>query len=595
MIDPVVMATVVSPNSNGHENACWPCDEESSVAFSSFAQPGRRYKQGSVMSVPRTPASRDLVADLPKRVVPPGTTRYGLVIGIDKYTDGRLNLRCAAADARAIRDLMVDPECGCFPPENVRLLLDHEATTENVFRALARLSMTAAENDLVWVCYAGHAAVRGDDAYWLTHDADVDDLFATALGSDRITRALSRLRSKRLLLILDCCHAAATALMKNPTRQDVTAKDVFGRFEGHGTITLAASDGKQRSVELSEVGHGAFTYFLTRGLRGEADMNDDGVVTADELWHYLRGKVTEASGRAGNLQTPMLIGAMTHDVALTLNAVATANKQRLLSEIEMLVGLRAHQLTTAEGRFCEEILLRGARTHVERSLLESLEELADGRLTPAQFRRLVQVAHFNMYETRVPESAESESRAQEPSDAESHAKEAAETKSRSKSAAGAEWRAKEAEVETRTGGARTNGAENEVRLDRIRITRFAIESVLGNATVVSVQRDQVRRVVLRPRSYGPLAFLALMLTLGIIPLLWLNAATAAVLFWIAIVFLSVLVDRIIRYRGARFVLEVWTDRRTHQLDLVAFVPAELESFVTAAAVQVGLTIERSGR
>jgi hypothetical protein len=40
-----------------------------------------------------------------------GTTRHGLVIGIDKYADARLNLRCAVADARVLRELMIDAEC----------------------------------------------------------------------------------------------------------------------------------------------------------------------------------------------------------------------------------------------------------------------------------------------------------------------------------------------------------------------------------------------------------------------------------------------------------------------------------------------------
>src|SRR5215475_10058059 len=101
---------------------------------------------------------------------------------------------------------MVDPECGCFPPENVQLLVDHEATTDGIFRALARLRRQATENDMVWIYYAGHAAVE-DNGYWVTHDSDVDDLFATALSSERINSVLTQLRARRVLRILDCCYA----------------------------------------------------------------------------------------------------------------------------------------------------------------------------------------------------------------------------------------------------------------------------------------------------------------------------------------------------------------------------------------------------
>ena len=57
------------------------------------------------------------------------------------------------------------------------------------------------------------------------------------------------------------------------------------------------SNGSQKSVELGESGHGAFTHFLVEGRRGGADTDGDGVVTADELWVCLNGKVRDAARR----------------------------------------------------------------------------------------------------------------------------------------------------------------------------------------------------------------------------------------------------------------------------------------------------------
>jgi hypothetical protein len=64
---------------------------------------------------------RDLSAVSSVRVVPAGTSRHGLGIGVDKYADERLNLRCAVADARMLHALMVDPGCGCFPRQRRRV------------------------------------------------------------------------------------------------------------------------------------------------------------------------------------------------------------------------------------------------------------------------------------------------------------------------------------------------------------------------------------------------------------------------------------------------------------------------------------------
>lgn len=94
--------------------------------------------------------TRDITAFLGERVVPPGAGRYGLVIGIEQYRDARLNPRCAAA-ARAIFDLMIDPNYGMFPKENVRLLFNEEAMKDDVWPAQAtRESVCRRRLDSPW-------------------------------------------------------------------------------------------------------------------------------------------------------------------------------------------------------------------------------------------------------------------------------------------------------------------------------------------------------------------------------------------------------------------------------------------------------------
>ncbi|NLH72753.1 MAG: hypothetical protein GX456_06845 [Verrucomicrobia bacterium] len=60
-----------------------------------------------------------------------GASRHGLVIGVD-YADPKLRLPGAPVDAQAIYNLMIDPQCGLFPKENVRLLLNEQATFRNI-------------------------------------------------------------------------------------------------------------------------------------------------------------------------------------------------------------------------------------------------------------------------------------------------------------------------------------------------------------------------------------------------------------------------------------------------------------------------------
>ena len=320
--------------------------------------------------------TRDLALKLRERVLPPGRSRYGLVIGIDRYQDTRLDLRCAAADARLIHGLMVDPDCGVFDEGNVELLLDTDATKDGIWRSLAGLRRKAGPEDTVWVYFAGHAAPEDDQTYWLAHDSDVNDLYATGLGAEQISGALSRVDADRRIVLLDCCHAAATTLQKNPTRAAVPAEELLGRFQGRGAVTLCSSDGGQRSVELEEHGHGAFTYFLERGLRGEADLDGDGVVTAEELWTYLEGRVTKAARKAGVDQSPLMIGQFSHGLPLSVCPDHLRSRSSVADLVHGMIGLGSNDLTTEEARWCLELLSRPAANDHELQLLSLLEYVA---------------------------------------------------------------------------------------------------------------------------------------------------------------------------------------------------------------------------
>ncbi len=337
--------------------------------------------------------TRDIAAAIRQEVIPEGAKRLGLVIGIDQYQDPRLNLRCARADAEAMRNLMLDPECGLFDAENVTLLADEDATRESIWRALAGLRRKAHKQDCVWIYYAGHGAPEGDDFYWVPHDGDVDDLYSTGLSRRDLNRVLDDLQAERIVTFMDCCHAAAMASQKHKTRSVMNAEVAFGAYTGKGRLIFAASDGREKSVEIAEHGRGAFSYFLERGLRGEADHACAGVVTTDGLWHYLKDKVTEVARAAGNPQSPVRIGEETHHFALSLNPLEVGRRKRLAEAVRTIVGVGLDQLSTQEGHVCLEILRRKHQNDSERDLMEELNAIGNENFRVKTLRRMIAAAH----------------------------------------------------------------------------------------------------------------------------------------------------------------------------------------------------------
>ena len=70
-------------------------------------------------------------------------------------------------------------------------------------------------------------------------------------------------------------------------------------------IVFTAGESNQTAGVLDEVKHGRFSYFVFKGLEGEADANQDGKISAGELHAYVRESVGRFSAGA---QTPTMLG-----------------------------------------------------------------------------------------------------------------------------------------------------------------------------------------------------------------------------------------------------------------------------------------------
>jgi uncharacterized caspase-like protein len=73
-------------------------------------------------------------------------------------------------------------------------------------------------------------------------------------------------------------------------------------------VVFAAADSNQISSSYPEKQHGLFTYFLLKGLRGEADKNNDKEIAVDELEVYLVTNVKKTAGQLDREQTPQVMG-----------------------------------------------------------------------------------------------------------------------------------------------------------------------------------------------------------------------------------------------------------------------------------------------
>ena len=233
---------------------------------------------------------------------------YAVLIGIDKYEDPRIpNLTFARADAQGIHEVLVDPELGRFPPENVTLLTDEEATERQIRTVIGRdLRRSAGADDLVFIYYAGHGSAEIDpkcayqdglEKYIIPADAELDNLFSTAIAMNHIQTFFKRIEAKQILFFIDSCYSgeAGGRTFQNPnfTKRAAMTNDFLEAFSGEGRLVVTACDVNEVSLETTEAKHGLFTYHLIEGLKGKADTDKDGFVSMHELYSYVFDKVSQ--------------------------------------------------------------------------------------------------------------------------------------------------------------------------------------------------------------------------------------------------------------------------------------------------------------
>lgn len=226
--------------------------------------------------------------------------RLALVVATGSYTDPALaKLRAPGQDASDLANVLKDAAVGGF---EVEMVLD--APADSLRRQVARFCAHVRPSDLALVYLSCHGVL--DDRgrlYYATVDTDRALLSATAVSSVWLNEQLEDCRSRRQILVLDCCHSGAFA--KGAKGEGELA--LRERFEGRGRVVLTGSRATEYAFEHNRVVgdsvSSVFTSALVEGLRsGDADQDGDGMITVSELYDYAYQAVRTREAR----QTPTL-------------------------------------------------------------------------------------------------------------------------------------------------------------------------------------------------------------------------------------------------------------------------------------------------
>ncbi|HEX5185652.1 MAG TPA: caspase family protein, partial [Nitrososphaeraceae archaeon] len=236
--------------------------------------------------------------------------RAAIIIGINSYEDEIDPLSGAENDAKELFKLLTSDKGG-FESNDNYLLLGKSATQRNIIERVAEIFRNDDQYELVIFYFSGHGFVdRKGDLYLSTYDVEKKDPYIGGIKVDHLKQEIYTTENKSsAIMILDCCYSGTATKgakigdnnVKNITAIQQKNIGVSAEKYGRGKFTIASSATDQISWEMPDCKHlendqphvhGAFTYFLLKGIEGDAavqtiDGGKEGKITLDSLKTYI--------------------------------------------------------------------------------------------------------------------------------------------------------------------------------------------------------------------------------------------------------------------------------------------------------------------
>ncbi|RSM38079.1 hypothetical protein DMB66_59210 [Actinoplanes sp. ATCC 53533] len=227
--------------------------------------------------------------------------RTALIVANDEYDhEGLRRLSAPAADAAALSQVLSDPRIGSFEVQVV-----HNQPAHAVQVRIEDLFSESRPDDLLLLHFSCHGLKsESGELFFAARNTRPNRLGSTAISAEFVQRGMRAARSRSIVLFLDCCYGGAFSQgVAVRATEDINVLDSFpaGKVgSGRGRAVITASSAMEYSFEGDRLANarGAqpslFTAAVVEGLAsGEADRDEDGWVSLNELYDYVFDRVRD--------------------------------------------------------------------------------------------------------------------------------------------------------------------------------------------------------------------------------------------------------------------------------------------------------------
>lgn len=241
----------------------------------------------------RTVAKDALIAVVPNN---PGVG-IALLVGVNDYEQmGKLD-KCRQ-DAAEMREALVGR--GGYSHDRVVLLTDDAKGIENrpsfahLSRRIEQVCKLARPEDILIIFFAGHGITEGGKSYLVPLDGGE---VMTCIQLDWIQDKMQGSAAKYKMLIVDACHSGKT------TRGTSGIVPSLNADSGCVMISSCA----ENELSYPEGKHGVFTQYMLDGIKGAADVDENGQITSRELFRFVQQRMDTWCLKTGKTQRPQML------------------------------------------------------------------------------------------------------------------------------------------------------------------------------------------------------------------------------------------------------------------------------------------------
>ncbi|MCB9952762.1 MAG: caspase family protein [Planctomycetaceae bacterium] len=254
--------------------------------------------------------------------------RFAVIVGVSQFATSEQisEIPYATNDACRLYSVLLD-KCD-FRKDDMHLLITsppegfdgryQQPNRANILSALTCVAAEAGSNDLIFVYIASHGTEISSTPYLLVSDTRMNIVDNSAIDTREVNRILEASEAACVVRFFDACRtgfgiARTTRLLMPITFQEA----VF--YSAKGWATLSSCSSGEYSYDEHEFEQGIFSYYLCKGLSGDA-ANSSGNVTLEGLVEFVKGGVRGWCTGQSLKQTPHFVSDISGSLVLSIQS-----------------------------------------------------------------------------------------------------------------------------------------------------------------------------------------------------------------------------------------------------------------------------------